>query len=95
MELTLLDRFLFAHTMEDRESLQLMLSIMLEEDILLAPGEIDFNNMRPSYLITIMPFDLWGQGLYKYTFKMRCQEEEGIFYPCHTPPGILWETVPF
>lgn len=29
---------------------------------LLLPGEIDFNDMQPSYLISVMPFDLWGMG---------------------------------
>ena len=139
-ELNLLDRFLFACTMEDPKALELVLSIIMEKEIvltgrpqaekelrtapwlrsvrldvytmddeeqvynaevqkqntgnlikrsrfyqalidstLLAPGEIDFNNMQPSYLITIMPFDLFGKGLYKYTFSMRCREYDDIF----------------
>lgn len=139
-ELTLLDRFLFANTMEDRDTLQMVISIILGRDICLAdrpqtekeirttpwlrsirldvytldqdsrvyntevqqrntgnlikrsrfyqalidsslllPGEIDFNDIPPSYLITIMPFDLWGCGRYKYTFEMKCREEDGLF----------------
>ena len=139
-ELTLLDRFLFACVMEDRGTMELVLSIILGEEIhlaeqpqaeremrtvpwlrsirldvysvdeesrvynaevqkkntgnlikrsrfyqalidssLLAPGEIDFNRMQPSCLITIMPFDLWGYGRYRYTFRMECQEESGLF----------------
>lgn len=138
-ELTLLDRFLFAETMEDKRNLQLILSIILGKELelkgqpqvekelrtapwlrsirldvyttdeerrvystevqkintgnlvkrsrfyqalidgsLLMPGEIDFNEMQPSYLISIMPFDLWGYGRYKYTFRMTCQEQEGL-----------------
>ena len=139
-ELTLLDRFLFACVMEDRGTMELVLSIILGEEIrlagqpqaeremrtvpwlrsirldvysvdeenrvynaevqkkntgnlikrsrfyqalidssLLAPGEIDFNRMQSSCLITIMPFDLWGYGRYRYTFRMVCQEESGLF----------------
>ena len=138
-ELNLLDRFLFACTMEDAKALELVLSIILEREItlagppqtekelrtapwlrsvrldvytmddkeqvyntevqkqntgnlikrsrfyqalidssLLAPGEFDFNDMPASYLITIMPFDLWECGRYKYTFRMECQEEENL-----------------
>ena len=138
-ELTLLDRFLFACAMEDRGTLQLVLSIILDQEILLdehpqsekelrtapwlrsvrldvysmdeesrvyntevqkrntgnlikrsrfyqalidssllAPGEADFNRMPSSYIITIMPFDLWNRGRYKYTFRMECQEEDGV-----------------
>ena len=51
----------------------------LIDSSLLAPGEIDFNRMQPSCLITIMPFDLWGYGRYRYTFRMECQEERGLF----------------
>ena len=25
-----------------------------------------------------MPFDLWGYGRYKYTFRMACQEQAGL-----------------
>lgn len=40
---------------------------------LLAPGEIDFNGMPESTLITIAPFDLFGEGRYCYTFRMKCE----------------------
>ena len=41
---------------------------------LLKPGEIDFDGMRDSYIIVIAPFDLFGEGRYQYTFRMRCDE---------------------
>lgn len=41
---------------------------------LLDPGEVDFSNMKDSYSIIIAPFDLFGRGLYQYTFQMTCAE---------------------
>ena len=41
---------------------------------LLDPGEIDFSNMKDCYSIIIAPFDLFGRGLYQYTFQMTCAE---------------------
>ena len=35
---------------------------------LLDPGEVDFSNMKDCYSIIIAPFDLFGRGLYQYTF---------------------------
>ena len=57
-ELTLLDRFLFSCAMEDPRILE----------------EIDFNKLPAAYLITIAPFDLFGEGKYRYTFRMKCEE---------------------
>lgn len=41
---------------------------------LLPVGSIDFNNMNDVFVIMIMPFDLFGKDLYKYTFRMTCKE---------------------
>lgn len=41
---------------------------------LLPPGCIDFNLLNPVVIIMIMPFDLFGYELYRYTFKMQCEE---------------------
>ena len=41
---------------------------------LLDPGEVDFSNMKDCYSIIITPFDLFGRGLYQYTFQMTCAE---------------------
>lgn len=41
---------------------------------LLAPGEVDFSNMKDCYSIIIAPFDLFGKELYQYTFQMTCNE---------------------
>ena len=41
---------------------------------LLDPGEVDFSNMKDCYSIIIAPFDLFGRGLYQYTFQMTCTE---------------------
>ena len=135
LDLTLLDRFLFAEVMEDPKTFENILSIILGEDIsikgrpqsehenrtsplkrqvrldvwaedetdavynveaqkentknlphrsrfyqalidskLLDPGEVDFSNMKDCYSIIIAPFDLFGRGLYQYTFQMTCAE---------------------
>lgn len=138
-DLTLLDRFLFASVMEDEETLELALSIIMGEEVhlrqpnqvekefrtmpwlrsvrldvynvddkdrlydaevqerntgnlakrsrfyqalidstLLPPGRgVSFNQLPASYLIMIMPFDLWGCGKYRYTFKTQCEEVPG------------------
>ena len=41
---------------------------------LLDPGEVDFSNMKDCYSIIIAPFDLFGRGLYQYTFQMTSAE---------------------
>ena len=41
---------------------------------LLDPGEVDFSKMKNCYSIIIAPFDLFGEGLYQYTFQMMCNE---------------------
>ncbi len=41
---------------------------------LLPPGCIDFNLLNPVVITMIMPFDLFGYELYRYTFKMQCEE---------------------
>ena len=41
---------------------------------LLDPEEVDFSNMKDCYSIIIAPFDLFGRGLYQYTFQMTCAE---------------------
>ena len=41
---------------------------------LLPPGVVDFNLLNEVLIVLIMPFDLFGYGLYRYTFQMKCQE---------------------
>lgn len=45
---------------------------------LLDPGEVDFSNMKDCYSIIIAPFDLFGRGLYQYTFQMTCAETDQL-----------------
>lgn len=45
---------------------------------LLPPGSIDFNKLNDVFVIMIMPFDLFGEKLYKYTFRMTCEEVPGL-----------------
>ena len=45
---------------------------------LLGPGMVDYNQLPDSYVIMIMPFDVVGQGLYRYTFEMMCKEIPGL-----------------
>ena len=41
---------------------------------LLEPGIPNYNCLNDSYIIMIMPFDLFGYGKYVYTFNARCEE---------------------
>lgn len=41
---------------------------------LLEPGIPDYNLLNESYIIIIIPFDLFGYDKYVYTFKPQCQE---------------------
>jgi len=41
---------------------------------LLEPGILDYNTLNDSYIIIIMPFDLFGHKKYCYTFEPRCKE---------------------
>ncbi|MCI7262695.1 MAG: Rpn family recombination-promoting nuclease/putative transposase [Clostridiaceae bacterium] len=51
----------------------------LIDSSLLSPGEIDFNQLPEVYLIMIAPFDLFGEGKYRYTFRMKCEESEDLW----------------
>lgn len=41
---------------------------------LLEPGSTDFNILNDSCFILIAPFDIFGRGLYRYTFEGVCKE---------------------
>lgn len=41
---------------------------------LLEPGSTDFNLLNESCFILIAPFDIFGRGLYRYTFEGVCRE---------------------
>lgn len=41
---------------------------------LLEPGTKNFNLLNDSCMILIAPFDLFGKGLYRYTFEGTCRE---------------------
>ena len=45
---------------------------------LLQSGEKSFDNLNPTYIIIICDFDLYKQGLYRYTFENRCIERPDI-----------------
>ncbi len=44
---------------------------------MLHPGE-DYSQLKDAYVIMIMPFDLFGEGKYQYTFHMSCDEIPGL-----------------
>lgn len=37
-------------------------------------GERGFDGLKPAYIVVICGFDLFGYGLYRYTFDNRCKE---------------------
>lgn len=41
---------------------------------MLPPGEVDFDQLKDSYVIIIAPFDIFGEDWYRYTFRMKCDE---------------------
>lgn len=45
---------------------------------LLNPGCSDFNELNDSCMILVAPFDLFGYGLYRYTFEGQCREVPGL-----------------
>lgn len=47
----------------------------LVDSSLLNPGIPDYNLLNRSYIIMIMPYDLFGYGRYQYTFEAKCVEE--------------------
>lgn len=138
-ELNLMDRFLFAETMDEPEAYEAVVGILLEDEIelldavqtekelrvspqlravrldvvnmdkdgkiyftemqktdtgslikrsryyqaqmdvsLLEPGSRDFNQLSDSCMILVAPFDLFGYGLYRYTFVGQCKEVPGL-----------------
>ena len=93
-KLNLLDRFLFDEAMEDSENMKTVL-----DSNLLPPGSVDFNKLNRAFIILIMPFDPFGKGFYKYTFRMKCEEcpdldlqddVTRIFLNCHgTHPEMV------
>ena len=50
----------------------------LVDSSLLEPGIPNYNLLNTSYIIMIMPFDLFGYGKYQYTFQAECQEIPGL-----------------
>ena len=52
----------------------------LIDSTLLPPGrDVGFNQLPESCLIMVTPFDLWGYGKYRYTFKTQCEEVPGLY----------------
>ncbi len=45
---------------------------------LMEPGNVDYNTLNDVYIIIVMPFDLFGEGRYMYTFRMMCEEVTGL-----------------
>lgn len=45
---------------------------------LLESGEKSFDGLKPSYIVVICGFDLYGKGKYRYTFESQCREVPGL-----------------
>ena len=50
----------------------------LMDTAMLEPGSINFNLLKDIYIIMIAPFDLFEQGKFRYTFRMKCEESEEL-----------------
>ena len=42
------------------------------------PGSVDFNELNNLTMILVAPFDIFGYGLYRYTFEEYCYEVPGL-----------------
>ena len=56
---------------------------------LLKSGERGFDNLNQTYIIVICGFDLFGCGLYRYTFENRCLEQTNLTLGDGTQKVIL------
>ena len=45
---------------------------------LLDPGSVNFNELNDLTMILVAPFDIFGYGLYRYTFEEYCHEVPGL-----------------
>ena len=43
-----------------------------------------YDKLNPTYIIFICNFDLFGKGLYSYTFQKHCQEDASLILPDDT-----------
>ena len=50
----------------------------LIDSSLLEPGNANFNKLNNTCIIMITPFDMFGQGKYKYTFRNYCEEDKNM-----------------
>ena len=50
----------------------------LLDSSLLVPGEQSYNALNNTYIIMIMPFDLFGKGRYQYTITAFCEEDKEV-----------------
>ncbi len=48
---------------------------------LLEPGIQNYNELNDTFIIFIMPFDLFGFGKYRYTFTSKCEEVPDLQLP--------------
>lgn len=50
----------------------------LIDSSLLESGSVNFNHLNDTCIIMITPFDLFGKGKYRYTFRTYCAEDREI-----------------
>ncbi|MDO5425182.1 MAG: Rpn family recombination-promoting nuclease/putative transposase [Eubacteriales bacterium] len=50
----------------------------LNDAPLLKSGEKSFDSLKPTYIVIICGFDLYGFGKYRYTFENSCNEVPGL-----------------
>ena len=55
--------------------------LTLLDSSLLEPGSVHFNLLNDSFIIIIMPYDVFGLGKYRYTFRARCDENTSCILP--------------
>ena len=59
----------------------------LLDSSLLEPGSVHFNLLNDSFIIIITPYDVFGLGKYRYTFRARCDENTSCILPQKARPS--------
>ncbi len=55
----------------------------------MSSGETDYNKLPKTIIIFVADFDMFGKGLYRYSFKNICIEDNGIIFGDETEKIVL------
>lgn len=61
---------------------------MIDRDVMPA-GKYDYDRLPRTIIIFVTDYDVFGKGLYRYTFKNTCQEDSGVEFGDETLKIVL------